>query len=158
MSSVPRFLLPRSFPPRSFLSRSLLNPTTTQTRLLIRHASKKASQKATPKKPHAKHQKPPPPPLLQKPPLTLPAKYFSLRESLGNSNRPDIILYACHNYRFLLSCYGLAGAMVAWSAYTYRTNLAIARAGVPDWVTKATWGSIALMSLMAVAVIYYPSR
>ncbi|RPB04828.1 hypothetical protein L873DRAFT_1840296 [Choiromyces venosus 120613-1] len=144
MSPIPRFLLPRPF-----LHLSTPRIFTRSPSSLIRNAS------TTPKK---LKKRAPERIIKTTSPLPQTGKYFSLTETLGNSDRPAILLYAHHHRKFLLSCYGLASGMLAWSYYTYRTNIANARPGLPAWVTKASWGSITIMTVMAVAVGYYPTR
>lgn len=96
--------------------------------------------------------------------LTAPAaapampRYFSLAEQLGNSGKKKILLYACNNRLFVVGCYGLVTGMVAWSVYTFKTNIAEKRPGIPNWVVKTTYVSISIMMLLAVGVAYYPTR
>lgn len=122
----------------------------------LRHASKKASRAATkkiiPPAPAAKAT-PLPSPLLSQIP-----KYVSLAESLGNSGGQKIILYTSNDRLFIVGCYGLATAMIAWSVYTWDTNIAKRRPGVPSWVVSATYVSITVMTLLAGVVSYYPTR
>jgi hypothetical protein len=138
---IPRFLLPRT----------LSKPTT----FFLRHASKKSSPKKPKQSPPPKTRKPPLPP--PKPPRPT-VKYFSLSESLGSSGHSSILLYEHRPHLFLTGCYGLATLMVGWSAYTLYTNVYDARPGVPRWVMGVSLGSVTIMTAMALAVGYYPSR
>lgn len=144
MPLIPRFLLPRPFlpssPPRIFTRNPFCLTRNTSTN------SKKLKKRIPGQK------------IKITSPLSQTGKHLSLIESLGNSNCPAITLYTCHNRKFLLSCYGLSSAMLAWSCYTYHVNIANSKPGLPAWVTKISWGSITLMTGMAVAVAYYPTR
>ncbi|CUS12238.1 unnamed protein product [Tuber aestivum] len=154
-SSMPVYLYSRAMPPiQRFLLRPFLRPSaprvfTWNPSSIIRNASTNAKKlkKRAPEKI-----------IKTTSPLPQTGKYFSLAESLGNSDHPAILLYACHNRSFLRSCYGLSSAMLAWSYYTYRTNIANSGPGLPAWVIKVTWGSVTIMTVMAVAVAYYPTR
>ena len=144
MPAIPRFLLPRPFlhssAPRIFTRKPVCQ-------------ARNAGTKAQKQKKRAPEKN-----IKITSPLPQRGKHFSLIESLGNSDSPAITLYTCRNRRFLLSCYGLSSGMLAWSCYTYRTNIADQRPGLPAWVTKVSWGSITVMTGMAVAVAYYPTR
>lgn len=144
MPLIPRFLLPRPFlpssPPRIFTRNPFCLTRNTSTN------SKKLKKRIPGQK------------IKITSPLSQTGKHLSLIESLGNSSCPAITLYTCHNRKFLLSCYGLSSAMLAWSCYTYHVNIANSKPGLPAWVTKISWGSITLMTGMAVAVAYYPTR
>ncbi|KAH8155589.1 uncharacterized protein LAJ45_00599 [Morchella importuna] len=132
---------------------------------LVRNASKKASSSSAPKAakkktPDAVKKKPilAAAPLKIAPPLAAAPKYFSLAEQLGNSGKKKILLYACNNRLFVVGCYGLAAGMIAWSVYTFKTNIANRRPGIPEWVVKTTYVSISIMMVLALGVAYYPTR
>ncbi|KAG0643917.1 hypothetical protein HOY80DRAFT_1019864 [Tuber brumale] len=144
MTPIPRFLLSRPF-----LHLGTPRILTRYPSSLIRNASANAKK---PKK------RIPGKIIKTTSPLPQTGKYISLTESLGSSDRPAILLYAYHNPKFLLSCYGLSSAMLAWSYYTYNTNIANSRPGLPAWATKVSWGSVTVMTVMAVAVAFYPTR
>lgn len=157
-----RLLIPRAPPLLPLLARlPTRNPTTPHHQIQyqfqqLRHASKKASRATTKKKVA------PPPPVVKKP-LQLPLlsqelKYVSLAESLGNSGRDKIILYTSKNRLFIGSCYGLVTGMVAWSVYTWNTNITNRRPDIPRWATSSTYVSVTVMMLLAGVVSYYPTR
>lgn len=150
-----RLILPQAPPLLPLLAR-LPTRSPITFRHQFRHASKKASRATTKKK-----VSPPAPVIKTTPPLPLLSqgpKYISLAESLGNSGGEKIILYTSNNRLFIVGCYGLATGMVAWSVYTWDTNIAKRRPGIPRWVVGATYVSITVMMLLAGVVSYYPTR
>lgn len=154
-------LIPRTPPLLSLLARlPTRNPTTPHQIQYqfkqLRHASKKTSRATTKKKVI------PPAPVVKRapqlPPLSQELKYVPLVESLGNSGREKIILYTSNNRLFIVSCYGLATGMVAWSVYTWNTNITNRSPEIPRWATSSTYVSVTVMLLLAGVVSYYPTR
>ncbi|KAF8242701.1 hypothetical protein K440DRAFT_105188 [Wilcoxina mikolae CBS 423.85] len=84
-------------------------------------------------------------------------QYVPLEAKLAQAGKETLLYKKVHG-RFLIATYGLVAACFGFVVINYRTGTTDTPPGVPAWVGKTHWVTMALVGGIGIGVAMYPTR